>query len=269
MRDFRNAKAMAKTLRQDLAERSLPISHSGSLEMIARVLGAKNWQTLAAAIEMDAANRPAAVTAADTPVPDAALIPVIPMRDLVLFPEMTVPLFAGRPKTLRAIERAMAGDRRLLVVTQRSGGTDAPAQDDLFEIGVVAQILQTHRLPDGSMKVMVQAERRARLVRLVDGELLEAEIEPVAMPAPDEAGLALAHEAFERFAGFAHIDPAAPPIAMARLPHLVGHPGAFADMVTPHVASRLDQAQDLLATADPAQRLQKLMLLMGEGRKAA
>lgn len=269
MRDFRNAKAMAKTLREDLAGRSFPISHSDSLQMVARILGAKNWQTLSAAIETGAASQPAVSTAVDTAVPDATLMPVIPMRDLVLFPEMTVPLFAGRPKTLRAIERAMAGDRRLLVVTQRSGGTDAPVQDDLFEIGVVAQILQTQRLHDGAMKVMVQAERRVRLIRLVDGELLEAEIEPVETLAPDEAGKALACEAFERFAGFANIDPAAPPVAMARLPHMVAHPGAFADMVTPHVASRLDQAQDLLATADPTERLQKLMVLMGQGRKTA
>ena len=268
MRDFRNAKAMAKTLREDLAERSFPISHSDSLEMVAHILGAKNWQTLSAAIEMDAATPSASLGAADS-VSTPALMPVIPMRDLVLFPDMTVPLFAGRPKTLRAIERAMAGDRRLLVITQRSGETDTPAQDDLFEIGVVAQILQTHRLPDGTMKVMVQAERRARLVRLVDGELLEAGIEPVATPLADEGGQALAREALECFVSFAKVDPAAPPIAMARLPHMVAHPGAFADLVTPHVASRLDQAQELLATADPAQRLQKLMALMGQGRKAA
>ena len=269
MRDFRNAKAMAKTLREDLAERSFPISHSDSLEMVAHVLGAKNWQTLSAAIEMDAATPSASLGAADSPVSIPALMPVIPMRDLVLFPDMTVPLFAGRPKTLRAVERAMAGDRRLLVVTQRSGETDTPAQEDLFEIGVVAQILQTHRLPDGTMKVMVQAERRARLVRLEEGELLEAGVEPVGTPLADEGGQALAREALERFVSFAKVDPAAPPIAMARLPHMVAHPGAFADLVTPHVASRLDQAQDLLATADPAERLQKLMALMGQGRKAA
>jgi ATP-dependent Lon protease len=180
-----------------------------------------------------------------------------------------VPVFAGRPKTLRAIERAMAGDRRLFVVTQRSGETDAPTEADLFEIGVVAQILQIQRLPDGSMKVMVQAERRARLVRLTDGELLEAELEALPAPASDEAGQAMAREALERFVGFAHIDPAAPPLAMARIPHMAGHPGAFADLITPHVATRLDQAQELLATNDPAERLRKLMALMGEGRKAA
>jgi ATP-dependent Lon protease len=268
MRDFRNAKAMARTLREDLAERSMPISHSDSLELIAHALGCKNWQTLSAAIETDPLQAAASPAAPPRPAP-APLVPVIPMRDLVLLPEMTVPVFAGRPKTLRAIERAMAGDRRLFVVTQRSGETDAPTEADLFEIGVVAQILQIQRLPDGSMKVMVQAERRARLVRLTDGELLEAELEALPAPASDEAGQAMAREALERFVGFAHIDPAAPPLAMARIPHMAGHPGAFADLITPHVATRLDQAQELLATNDPAERLRKLMALMGEGRKAA
>lgn len=267
MRDFRNAKAMAKTLRESLAERSFQISHSDSLELIAHTLGCKNWQTLSAAIEADVSH-PAASPAAPS-APAAALAPVIPMRDLVLLPEMTVPLFAGRPKTLRAIERAMAGDRRLFVVTQRSGDTEAPTEADLFDVGVIAQILQIQRLPDGSMKVLVQAERRARLVRLVDGELLEAELETLPAPPTDEAGQATAREALERFVGFAHIDPAAPPLAMARIPYMASHPGAFADLITPHVATRLDQAQDLLATTDPAERLQKLMALMGEARKAA
>ncbi len=263
MRDFRNAKAMAKTLREELAERSFPVSHSDSLELVARLLGCKNWQTLAAAIEAETA-RPAPPEAAPTP----ALIPVVPMRDLVLFPETAIPLFAGRPKTLRAIERAMAGDRRLLVVTQRRGSDDAPAQADLFEIGVVAQILQTQRLADGNLKLLVQAERRVRLVRLEDGELLQAEIEPVVIQPPDEAAQAMAREAFERFVAFARIDAAAPPLAMARIPYMAGHPGPFADLIAPHVVTRLEQAQDLLATADPAERLKKLMAVM-EGRKEA
>ena len=268
MRDFRNAKAMAKTLRESLAERAFQISHSESLELIAHTLGCKNWQTLSAAIDVDA-SQPAASPAPPAGPAPAVLAPVIPMRDMVLLPEMTIPLFAGRPKTLRAIERAMAGDRRLFIVTQRSGDTNAPTQADLFEIGVVAQILQIQKLPDGNMKVLVQAERRARLVRLVDGELLEAELETLDAPAADEAGQAMARETLERFVGFAHIDPAAPPLAMARIPYMASHPGAFADLITPHVATRIDQAQDLLATADPAARLEKLMALMSEGRKAA
>ena len=266
MRDFRNAKAMAKTLRESLAERSFRIGHSESLELIAHVLGSRNWQTLSAAIEAEVS--PAAVKAAGTPAGSARL-PLIPMRDIVVFPEMTLPLFAGRPKTIRAIERAMTTDRRLFLVTQRGPSEESPSAGDLFDVGVVAQILQTVPLADGTMKIMVQAERRARLTAVHDGELIEAEFEPIAAAPPDEAGRSLARQALERFAGFASFDPSTPPIAVARLSDMVAHPGAFADLVTPHVATGLDQAQDILATADPAARLEKLLALMGEGRKAA
>ena len=267
MRDFRNAKAMAKTLRESLAERTFQISHSESLELIAHTLGCKNWQTLSAAIEADAI-LPAPAEAAAHPT-SAARLPLLPMRDIVVFPEMTLPLFAGRPKTLRAIERAMTGDRRLFLVTQRSQTADSPMAEDLFGVGVIAQILQTLRLPDGSMKVVVQAERRARLAAVHDGELIEADIEPIEAPAHDEAGKALARQVMERFTTFANFDPASPPIAMARAPDMAGYPGVFADLLTPHIATRLDQAQDLLETADPAMRLEKLMALMSEARKAA
>ena len=268
MRDFRNAKAMAKTLRESLAGRSFQISHSESLELIAHVLGSKNWQTLSAAIEAEPGQAPGAAPLA-APSPPSRL-PVIPMRDIVVFPEMTLPLFAGRPKTLRAIERAMTGDTRLFLITQRRQTDDAPTAEGLHEVGVVAQILQTLRLPDGTMKVIVQAERRARLVTLEDGELMEAEVEAIEAPVPDEASLALARQTLERFAAFASFDAATPPIAMTRVPYMAPYPSVFADLVAPHVSTQLERAQDLLATADPASRLEKLMALMAEGgRKAA
>src|SRR5579875_2644040 len=106
------------------------------------------------------------------------------MRDVVVFPEMTLPLYLGRPKTLRAAERAMTVDRRLFLVTQRRDGEGAPAADDRYEVGGVATILQTLRLPDGSVKLMVQGQRRARRLRLHEGEFLEAEVELLETPAP-------------------------------------------------------------------------------------
>src|SRR5215469_16398459 len=118
MRDFRNAKAMAKTLREVLAERSLQISHSESLEAIAQILGARNWQTLSAAIEAEPGGQEKSKPVASAPAARTSL-PLIPMRDFVVFPEMAVPLFAGRRKTLTAIEAAMAADQRLFLVTQR------------------------------------------------------------------------------------------------------------------------------------------------------
>jgi ATP-dependent Lon protease len=267
MRDFRNAKAMAKTLREALAGRSFEISHSESLELIARILGCKNWQTLASAIAATPASF--AVEEPSSAMTSTISMPVVPMRDIVVLPEMALPLFVGRAKTLRAIERAMTGDQRLLLVTQKREADDTPTIDDLHEVGVVAVILKTMRLPDGNMKVMVQAERRARLTRLIDGEMLEAEIETIQEPHPDEAGQALAQQALEHLGRFTNHDPAAPPIGMAHLPRMVGRPGLFADLITPLVATRLDQAQGLLETADPIERLKTLLALMNEEQKAA
>jgi len=269
MRDFRNAKTMAKTLREALASRSFEISHSESLELIANVLGCKNWQTLSAAITASSTGSVIVEEAASPALTSTILLPVIPMRDVVALPEMTLPLFIGRAKTLLAIERAMTGDRRLLLVTQKRVGDDMPTADDLHEVGVMAVILKTMQLPDGNMKVIVQAEGRARLKRIVEGEMLEAEIEIIQEPHPDETGQALAQQVLEHLVRFANHDPDAPPIGLAHLPRSIGRPGFFADLITPLVATRLDQAQALLETADPIERLKTLLDLMNEERKAA
>lgn len=264
MRDFRNAKTMAKTLRDQLAGRSHDISHSESLELIAQVLGARNWQTLAAAIE--ASGEPATATA-------SVLLPLIPIRDLVVFPTMTLPLFVGRARTLRAVERAMAGDRQVFLVAQRGEAADTPAAGDLFEVGVVATILEVQRHESGSLKLVVRAGQRARLERLAEGDLLEAEVRRLeagdagADPAIDAA--ALAHETLQRFSRFANFDLADPPIALGQLCRMAAYPGPLADAIAPHVATRLDQTQALLETLSPAARLQRLMALMDEARPLA
>jgi ATP-dependent Lon protease len=306
MRDFHNAKDMAKTLREGLAERSHEISHSESLELIARILGSKNWQTLAAAIEAtnptDAGGEdrsspqvgPRASTIETQGSPEsqpdklAALrrvlrtpvaaearqmfkMPLVPMRDIVVLPGMTLPLFVGRPKSIRAIERALAGDKRLFLVAQKRTGDDAPTASDLNGVGVIASIIQVVRLddPPDTMKVLVQSGRRASLVEMSDGEMLEGQVETYDTSAPDEATQTLAHEALERFWRFTNLDPAAPPLAFARLRGLVGQPGILADEVGLLVATRLDQAQTLLDAADPAARLRTLIALMKQERKAA
>ena len=125
MRDFRDAKAMAQTLREALKGKSVSISHSESLELIARSFGLPDWNYLAAKIQASEAapqlsvTPPVAVAAA---MPSGAGTPILPIRDLVVFPQMVVPIFVGRDKTKRAIERAMATDGRILVVTQRRRG---------------------------------------------------------------------------------------------------------------------------------------------------
>src|SRR4029453_125026 len=120
MRDYRDAKAMAQTLRQALKERSVSLTHSESLELIAKVLGLADWNTLSARIDASPKSAPSLLPTVRKPV--------LAMRDLVLFPDMTTPIYAGRLKSLAAIEQAMAGDSELFSVPQRraGGGGAAP-----------------------------------------------------------------------------------------------------------------------------------------------
>src|SRR6516225_4823788 len=141
MRDFRDAKAMAQSLREALKAKSVTLSHSESLELVAKTLGFHDWNVLSAAIQ---ASQPEA-----KPKSDGAAMPLTPMRDVVFFPHVMTTIFVGRDKTKRAIENAMAGDRRLFVVTQRRSGDDDPDFAALYPVGVTADILERVELPDG------------------------------------------------------------------------------------------------------------------------
>src|SRR4051794_29117645 len=146
MRDFRDAKAMAQTLREALNAKSVSLPHSESQELIAKILGFRDWNVLSARIQ---ASQPTA-TESGTSAPAAILptissgagIPIFPMRDLVLFPQMITPIFVGRDKTRRAVECAMAGDRRVLVVAQRRGSDNDPnTLESLYPVGVTASVI--------------------------------------------------------------------------------------------------------------------------------
>src|SRR5215468_9471240 len=121
MRDFRDAKAMAQTLREALKTKSVSLTHGESLELVATILGFRDWNVLSATIQSEvqpAANPGSTIPATVRLMPENQL-PIVPLRDIVLFPQLNVPLFAGRAKTIHAVEHAMAKDRRILVVTQR------------------------------------------------------------------------------------------------------------------------------------------------------
>lgn len=151
MRDYRDAKAMAQTLRQALKERSVSLTHSESLELIAKVLGFADWNVLSARIQAEQH--------------DTIKLPVVPMRDFVLFPQATVPLWASRVKTVRAIGQAMTADKQIFVVTQRRFADDDPKAADLYEVGVITNIVSDLKLEDGTTKLIVRGLRRARIER--------------------------------------------------------------------------------------------------------
>jgi ATP-dependent Lon protease len=116
---------------------------------------------------------------------DPITLPLLPLRDVVVFPHMVIPLFVGRPKSIKALEAAMESGRQIMLVAQKAAGKDEPKADDMFEIGCVSSILQMLKLPDGTVKVLVEGLQRASTVKITDGEEhFLGEVTPVP-PEPD------------------------------------------------------------------------------------
>jgi ATP-dependent Lon protease len=135
MRDFRDAKAMAQTLRESLTTKAINISHSESLELVSRMLGVANWNTLSALVQTDRREHGMPVAPRQT---GTASYPAIPIRDLVPFPTATYPLFVGREKTMQALNQAFERRREVVLAIQRQSGVDEPGFEDVHEIGVLA-----------------------------------------------------------------------------------------------------------------------------------
>src|SRR5659263_522456 len=107
-------------------------------------------------------------------------LPLLPLRDVVVFPHMVIPLFVGRPKSIKALESAMEAERRIMLVAQKAAAKDEPSVEDMFEVGCVATILQLLKLPDGTVKVLVEGQQRARVNKIEDGELhFSANVTPI------------------------------------------------------------------------------------------
>jgi uncharacterized protein len=262
MRDYRDAKTMAQTLRQALGDKSVSLTHSESLELIAKVLGLPDWNTLSARIT--ASPKPAS---AETPT---VRKPVLPLRDLVLFPDMTSPIYAMRPKSLAAIEQAMASDKEIFFVTQKRVADDDPTGDDLYTLGVVARPIEVAKTPDGAIKMLVQGLRRARVTRFeTEGAYLVAELAAVSREgAAREEAATVSRELLQRFAVHANIDLASPPQALILLPRLED-PGRIADMIAQYLSLSVEQRQQVLEASDVVQRMQMILALMAPDRQAA
>jgi uncharacterized protein len=254
MRDFRDAKAMAQTLREALKARSVTLTHSESLELVARTLGFHDWNVLSAAIQ---ASQPE-----EKPRNGGTAMPITPMRDVVFFPQVMTSIFVGRDKTKRAIETAMAADRRLFVVTQRRSGDDDPDFDALYSVGVMADIIERVELPDGTWRAKVSCSGRAAIAKLYQpkphqGDFLSADIEPI------EETRAMTVEAFARMRDIldAYQDYAKTP-APAYLRGYSQEPGVFADVAVQLLKVDIEKKQQALETNDVVTRLETILAWM-------
>ncbi len=271
MRDFRDAKAMAKTLREALHAKSLILTNSESQELIARILGYRDWNVLAARIQ--AAELPTASVQPTTPGPLGEPIPLIPLRDMVLFPHMISRIFVARDKTRQVVEQAIAGDRHVVVVAQKRGMDDRPnTLDAIYQTGVLASVVDRQTQVDRSLKVTVCGIQRVGIARLIDGEFLAAEVEPINEQGnQSQKATKLSTAVLDAYQTYAEVNFSALPSGSKvrlSLPS-IGDPGLLADTVAPLLTASVEERQQLLETRDVVARLERLIKMMSAGRASA
>ena len=196
-------------------------------------------------------------------MPPIHVLPVLPLRDIVVFPHMVVPLFVGREKSVRALEEVMKADKQILLVTQKDRDQDDPTPADIYEVGVLASVLQLLKLPDGTVKVLVEGKSRAAVLKFTAREeFYEAEIAAIA----EESGEAHEAEALSRavidqFDNYVKLNKKIPPEALAAIPQIT-EPGSLADNIAAHLAVKISDRQQLLELFNVGKRLEKVFALM-------
>ncbi|WP_432725655.1 endopeptidase La [Variovorax sp. W6] len=197
-----------------------------------------------------------------TPLPPEALdLPLLPLRDVVVFPHMVIPLFVGRPKSIKALELAMEAERRIMLVAQKAAAKDEPSVEDMFEVGCVSTILQMLKLPDGTVKVLVEGQQRARVNRIDDGEThFSANVTPVEATEGGEKGTeveALRRAVMQQFDQYVKLNKKIPPEILTSISS-IDDPGRLADTIAAHLPLKLDNKQAVLDLDDVKARLENL-----------
>ncbi|MBI1338650.1 endopeptidase La [bacterium] len=191
------------------------------------------------------------------------VLPVLPLRDIVVFPRMVAPLFVGRDKSVRALEEVEKVGGEILLVAQREAGVDNPSEEDLYSVGVIASILQLLKLPDGTVKVLVEGKTRARLEKLIDrGDYYAAQFERLEENEGDEAeSAALVRAVVEQFEGYVKLNRKIPSEMVATV-SAITEPGRLSDAVAAQLSIKLDDKQQLLEIIEVVERLERVYQLM-------
>jgi len=188
-----------------------------------------------------------------------ALFPVLPLRDIVVFPHMIVPLFVGREKSVRALEDVMKDDKQILLVTQKNAAQDDPATTDIYIVGTVGTVLQLLKLPDGTVKVLVEGGQRARIQRFADNDLFfQAFAETIGeSTGAQQETEALARTVVSQFEQYIKLNKKIPPEVLVSI-NQIEDPGKLADTVASHLSLKIPEKQELLETAAVSERLEKV-----------
>ncbi|MBS0296166.1 MAG: endopeptidase La [Proteobacteria bacterium] len=191
------------------------------------------------------------------------VLPVLPLRDIVVFPHMVVPLFVGRDKSVRALDEVMRGDKQILLATQKNSSDDDPSPGAIYDVGVIASVLQLLKLPDGTVKVLVEGKSRAAISQFTaQADFYEAEVVEI----DDEAGEsneaeALSRAVVEQFENYVKLNKKVPPEALSSIPQITD-PSKLADQVASHLSVKISDKQDLLQLFEVPRRLERVYALM-------
>jgi len=188
-----------------------------------------------------------------------ALFPVLPLRDIVVFPHMIVPLFVGREKSVKALEDVMKEDKQILLVTQKNAAQDDPTSADIYSVGTVGTVLQLLKLPDSTVKVLVEGGQRARLLRFAENDqFFQAYGETIVEKPGDQQELeALARTAVSQFEQYIKLNKKIPPEVLVSI-NQIEDPSKLADTIASHLALKIPEKQELLETETISERLEKV-----------
>ncbi len=187
------------------------------------------------------------------------LYPVLPLRDIVVFPHMIVPLFVGRDKSVRALEDVMKEDKQILLVTQKNAAQDDPSTSDIYTVGTIGTVLQLLKLPDNTVKVLVEGGQRARIERFADNEaFFQAYAEPIPEKPGDQQEIeALARTAVAQFEQYIKLNKKIPPEVLVSI-NQIEDPGKLADTIASHLALKIPEKQELLEIETISERLERV-----------
>ncbi len=193
----------------------------------------------------------------------AQILPLLPLRDIIVFPHMVVPLFVGREKSIAALEEAMAADKELLLAAQKKAKTNDPSEGDIFDVGTIGHIIQLLRLPDGTVKVLVEGRRRAKIVRFEqESPYFLTEVEDLVETESDASDIeALVRSIKDIFEVYVKLNKRIPPEMLVSV-QTIDEPGRLADTIVAHLSLKLNDKQAVLELASTRDRLKKLYELM-------
>ena len=189
--------------------------------------------------------------------------PVLPLRDIVVFPHMIVPLFVGREKSVRALEDVMKDDKQILLIAQRNAADDDPSSDDIYEVGTISTVLQLLKLPDGTVKVLVEGVARARVIRFSENdEFFEVYADVMPEKESEEAEIeALSRSVVSQFEQYLKLNKKVPPEALVSVNQIEEY-GKLVDTIASHLALKIPKKQELLEVDVVSERMEKVISFM-------